>query len=231
MPHCSARVREPALQTRVCGVCVRGVLRRYQHTAGVLRSKSHTTPRRQRCGDTPHVPRALGPGAVVVADGMGGMRPVRATTTTTTTTTTTGRTALPSAAPAAARTRGVHRHRHDVATCASHRRSGEDAAPQPSRRWLHQLLLLGAGAAASAGVAHAAEEEVPHYLKTPKGVTYLESRIGSGHAAQQGDFVLFDYVLRRANGYFIYGRQARCAGGALERSQMLHCIATTSHTA
>lgn len=33
-----------------------------------------------------------------------------------------------------------------------------------------------------------------------------ELRVGSGPEAQKGDAVLIDYVLRRANGYFIYGK-------------------------
>lgn len=44
------------------------------------------------------------------------------------------------------------------------------------------------------------------------GVRYQELNIGSGPAASSGDVVLFDYVLRRSNGYFIYGA-APCAAG------------------
>jgi hypothetical protein len=48
--------------------------------------------------------------------------------------------------------------------------------------------------------------DLPKFFKTASGVKVQELLVGSGGvAAKKGDSILFDYVLRRANGYFIYG--------------------------
>jgi FKBP-type peptidyl-prolyl cis-trans isomerase len=47
--------------------------------------------------------------------------------------------------------------------------------------------------------------DAPKFYKTASGVKVQEVAPGrGGQAAQMGDAVLFDYVLRRSNGYFIY---------------------------
>jgi hypothetical protein len=43
------------------------------------------------------------------------------------------------------------------------------------------------------------------YRRTAKGVVYEQINDGVGTAAKAGEVAVFDYVLRRANGYFIYG--------------------------
>jgi hypothetical protein len=50
-----------------------------------------------------------------------------------------------------------------------------------------------------------ADDALPKFFKTANGVRVQELRVGQGPQAQQGDGVLIDFVLRRANGYFIYG--------------------------
>ncbi len=50
------------------------------------------------------------------------------------------------------------------------------------------------------------DPSAPRFAKLPNGVRYQELNVGgSGPTAGPGDTVLFDYVLRRSNGYFIYG--------------------------
>jgi hypothetical protein len=61
----------------------------------------------------------------------------------------------------------------------------------------------------SPGLATPEDEYAPKFFKTASGVKVQELAPGSGPTAQTGDFVLFDYVLRRANGYFIYGALQR----------------------
>jgi FKBP-type peptidyl-prolyl cis-trans isomerase len=51
------------------------------------------------------------------------------------------------------------------------------------------------------------EDELP-IIKLPNGVKMQVVSTGNGSVvAARGDFVLFDYVLRRSNGYFIYSTQ------------------------
>eukprot|EP00198_Chlamydomonas_reinhardtii_P011648 XP_001700985.1 peptidyl-prolyl cis-trans isomerase, FKBP-type [Chlamydomonas reinhardtii] len=57
----------------------------------------------------------------------------------------------------------------------------------------------------SPGLGAPVDPNAPKFVKLPSGVRYQELNIGSGPAASSGDVVLFDYVLRRSNGYFIYG--------------------------
>jgi hypothetical protein len=49
-------------------------------------------------------------------------------------------------------------------------------------------------------------------MKLGNGVKMQLLASGSGREAQVGDRVLFDYVLRRSNGYFIYGFVLLCKG-------------------
>jgi len=54
--------------------------------------------------------------------------------------------------------------------------------------------------------ARAEEEEKPALvtLTSDLGVKYQIVRDGDGEPAKVGDYVTFDYVLRRSNGYFVY---------------------------
>eukprot|EP00879_Flechtneria_rotunda_P002872 GHRR01003087.1.p1 GENE.GHRR01003087.1~~GHRR01003087.1.p1 ORF type:complete len:230 (+),score=78.33 GHRR01003087.1:1046-1735(+) len=56
----------------------------------------------------------------------------------------------------------------------------------------------------SSGLAAPENDSLPRFFKTVSGVKVQELSPGSGPAAQGGDAVLIDYVLRRSNGYFIY---------------------------
>ena len=57
----------------------------------------------------------------------------------------------------------------------------------------------------SPGLATPVDPDAPKFTRTASGVRYQEVALGSGPIAEPGDSVLFDYVLRRSNGYFIYG--------------------------
>ncbi|PNH00131.1 Peptidyl-prolyl cis-trans isomerase FKBP16-1, chloroplastic, partial [Tetrabaena socialis] len=57
----------------------------------------------------------------------------------------------------------------------------------------------------SPGLGVPVDPTQPQFVRLPSGVRYQQLNVGSGPAAGSGDTVLFDYVLRRSNGYFIYG--------------------------
>jgi hypothetical protein len=48
------------------------------------------------------------------------------------------------------------------------------------------------------------DPDAPKFFKTPGGVKVQELARGAGAPAGPGDTVLFDYTLRRADGYFVY---------------------------
>ncbi|EFJ44741.1 hypothetical protein VOLCADRAFT_95114 [Volvox carteri f. nagariensis] len=64
---------------------------------------------------------------------------------------------------------------------------------------------VDAGDWSSPGLGAPVDPNQPRFVKLPSGVRFQELNIGSGPVAGPGDAVLFDYVLRRSNGYFIYG--------------------------
>lgn len=53
------------------------------------------------------------------------------------------------------------------------------------------------------------DEAAPKFYKTANGVRVQELAVGKGPEAHAGDAVLIDFVLRRANGYFIYGEEGK----------------------
>ena len=55
------------------------------------------------------------------------------------------------------------------------------------------------------GLGSTEDDFAPKFFKTPNGVAIQELFPGSGQEAHRGDRVLVDFVLRRSNGYFIYG--------------------------
>lgn len=57
----------------------------------------------------------------------------------------------------------------------------------------------------SPGLAAPEDEAAPKFFKTQSGVAVQELLEGSGLEAELGNQVLVDFVLRRSNGYFIYG--------------------------
>lgn len=73
------------------------------------------------------------------------------------------------------------------------------ASAQPS------LAKQDAGDWSSPGLATPVDDSQPKFYKTVSGVKIQELSAGSGPEAKEGSTVLFDYVLRRSNGYFIYG--------------------------
>lgn len=68
-----------------------------------------------------------------------------------------------------------------------------------------KTAVSNAGDWSSPGLAAPVDELAPKFFKTASGVKIQEIALGSGPEAGAGDQVLFDYVLRRSNGYFIYG--------------------------
>jgi hypothetical protein len=65
-------------------------------------------------------------------------------------------------------------------------------------------LLGGSGDWSSPGLSAPVDDAAPKFFKTPGGVPVQELAAGEGPTARPGQRVLVDYVLRRANGYFIY---------------------------
>jgi len=85
------------------------------------------------------------------------------------------------------------------------------------RRTLLKSFALGVGTStvgssaraqsgdwSSPGLAAPEDPDMPKFVKLDSGVRYQILREGKGEGAAAGDSVEFDYVLRRANGYFIY---------------------------
>lgn len=62
----------------------------------------------------------------------------------------------------------------------------------------------GAGDWSSPGLAVPEDESAPKFFKTPSGIRVQELARGGGKPATPGSTVLFDYIIRRSNGYFIY---------------------------
>lgn len=48
-------------------------------------------------------------------------------------------------------------------------------------------------------------DQPANYQRTPLGVVYEQINDGVGEPAKAGDVAVFQWILRRANGYFIYG--------------------------
>jgi hypothetical protein len=48
-------------------------------------------------------------------------------------------------------------------------------------------------------------DRAAEYKRSPLGVVYEQINDGSGEPAKSGDIAVFHWILRRANGYFIYG--------------------------
>ena len=66
---------------------------------------------------------------------------------------------------------------------------------------------FAAGAAgdwSSPGLGVVPDKEA-EYLRTPLGVVYEQINDGVGEPAKPGEVAVFHWILRRANGYFIYG--------------------------
>lgn len=103
----------------------------------------------------------------------------------------------------------------------------QHAACTISRRSLGAALsaaaaatTLGAGPRPAAAIktinpmtaadAWLASDEAPRFVTTPGGVRVQQLAGGTGRSAAPGDRLLIDYVLRRSNGYFIYGTVEVC---------------------
>lgn len=65
--------------------------------------------------------------------------------------------------------------------------------------------VQNAGDWSSPGLAAPEDDALPKFFTTASGVKVQELSGGNGEAVKPGDAVLIDFVLRRNNGYFIYG--------------------------
>ncbi|PRW58033.1 peptidyl-prolyl cis-trans FKBP-type [Chlorella sorokiniana] len=133
----------------------------------------------------------------------------------------------PAVAPFGGSTGASRRRPQPAAAAARTTPCSEDAAPVSRRSALALLpasaALLAAVAAAplpaaaaakvqrdtgdwsSPGLGAPVDPSQPKFFKTPSGVRVQVLAEGSGPEAAAGDAVLVDFVLRRSNGYFIYG--------------------------
>lgn len=90
--------------------------------------------------------------------------------------------------------------RRDVLTHAIVGMSGVLLARSPVAR---AAASESAGDWSSPGLASSGP--AAQYVKTPSGLVYESVNEGVGEAAKPGEIAVFEYVMRRANGYFIYG--------------------------
>jgi FKBP-type peptidyl-prolyl cis-trans isomerase len=90
--------------------------------------------------------------------------------------------------------------RRDVLTHAIVGMSGVLLARSPVAR---AAASESAGDWSSPGLASSGP--AAQYVKTPSGLVYESVNEGVGEAAKPGELAVFEYVMRRANGYFIYG--------------------------
>jgi len=67
-----------------------------------------------------------------------------------------------------------------------------------------QAATTAAGDWSSPGLSVPEDPNVPRFVKTASGIRIQELAMGKGPIPAIGDTVLIDFVLRRANGYFIY---------------------------
>ncbi|KAI5064198.1 hypothetical protein GOP47_0020868 [Adiantum capillus-veneris] len=89
----------------------------------------------------------------------------------------------------------------------------ESSSPKPTRRVaLTSVLLCGAAASVPAAVAYERPfyvpmmegPDIPGFKTMDTGVMLQDIVEGSGAIASENDSVEFNYVCRRANGYFVY---------------------------
>jgi FKBP-type peptidyl-prolyl cis-trans isomerase len=118
--------------------------------------------------------------------------------------------------------RGIEIEKNDAAESRSRSRlkngigNNNRHRSRSSRRRQFGLAFAGTGVGlAGKGFAAAEEERQPKYKRSPLGVPYEDVYGGDGSASgrgereaskvEKGDEVVVDYILRRSNGYFIYG--------------------------
>ena len=112
----------------------------------------------------------------------------------------------------------AHRARVGVARASTSRDDERDderasanarATTSARRREMTLASLALAMAASDAGdwssPGLASSGPAAKYVKTPSGLVYEDVNEGIGEPARAGDVAVFEYVMRRANGYFIYG--------------------------
>lgn len=110
---------------------------------------------------------------------------------------------------------GGHRSAHFKAEASSSEKSVDTslARNHDNLRRRECLTLLLATGVLVEGNAGAEAPPPPETLTSPLGVRYQIISEGSGDIkAQAGDYVTFDYVLRRSNGYFVYSTTGSGSG-------------------
>ena len=100
-------------------------------------------------------------------------------------------------------------HDKDVVVAAGIQRRRDVIVGMMSGFALARSPLARAAASESAGdwssPGLASSGPAAQYVKTPSGLVYESVNDGVGEAAKPGEIAVFEYVMRRANGYFIYG--------------------------
>eukprot|EP00242_Pyramimonas_sp_CCMP2087_P011738 CAMPEP_0198201642 /NCGR_PEP_ID=MMETSP1445-20131203/4590_1 /TAXON_ID=36898 /ORGANISM="Pyramimonas sp., Strain CCMP2087" /LENGTH=201 /DNA_ID=CAMNT_0043872151 /DNA_START=419 /DNA_END=1024 /DNA_ORIENTATION=- len=90
----------------------------------------------------------------------------------------------------------------DPTTTTTRRRALQNTLALP----LSLIMLAPAAAEAETPISKA------ETLTSASGVKYQIIKPGSGPTAKAGDYVTFDYVLRRSNGYFVYSTTGSGSG-------------------
>ncbi|XP_021314444.1 peptidyl-prolyl cis-trans isomerase FKBP16-1, chloroplastic isoform X2 [Sorghum bicolor] len=80
------------------------------------------------------------------------------------------------------------------------------------RRAVSELVVLGAVALSMPAQAAMLEPDIIRYRKLDSGVILEDVVDGEGPEAQDGDLVQFNYVCRRANGYFVHSTVDQFSG-------------------
>lgn len=115
----------------------------------------------------------------------------------------------------AARMPNTRRLQHTVATQQS---SSSKAGVSRARECERRAFVLGTGlmmGSLSLSVKSASAEDAdnkPQTITSPLGLKYQIVKPGTGAQAKTGDYITFDYVLRRSNGYFVYSTTGSGSG-------------------
>lgn len=76
-------------------------------------------------------------------------------------------------------------------------------------------ILPNVNIALGAPVPQMEEPEIIRTRKLPSGIRVQDIVSGEGQAANEGDVVVFNYVCRRSNGYFVYSTVDQFTGEAM----------------
>ncbi|WVZ77457.1 hypothetical protein U9M48_025319 [Paspalum notatum var. saurae] len=98
-----------------------------------------------------------------------------------------------------------------LSSCRRRASSLKAACGLSRRRAVSEMVVLGAALSMSAQAAML-EPDVIRYRKLDSGVKLEDVVEGEGPEAREGDVVQFNYVCRRANGYFVHSTVNQFSG-------------------